>query len=200
MQYSEKKAAQIAAFFVFQEGSVIGILKLMKLMYLAERESFTKYGEPMIGDNLVSMNHGPVLSITLDHLNNFIDSEPGGWESWISDRENHFVGLKVNIEGDIALHLDQLSDADLDVLLTIWKKYGKYSGSQLRNITHEICTEWEDSDNSSLPIPYSRLLKCVGYDPETTRELVQRINEQRKLDEIFSVTPTRPEIRTSTAG
>ena len=37
-------------------------------MYLAERESLARYGEPITGDVLVSMKHGPVLSKTLDHI------------------------------------------------------------------------------------------------------------------------------------
>ena len=94
MAYSEKRAAQTAAFFISRAGGTIELLKLMKLMYLAERESLVKYGEPITGDVLVSMKHGPVLSNTLDHINGFIDSEEGGWESWISARAGHQLGLQ----------------------------------------------------------------------------------------------------------
>jgi uncharacterized phage-associated protein len=79
MQFSEKKAAQVAAFFLYRAGGQLEILKLMKLMYLAERGSYEKFGEPMIGDKLVSMDNGPVLSITLNHMNHFLPSEPDGW-------------------------------------------------------------------------------------------------------------------------
>ena len=184
MMYSEKKAAQIAAFFLFRAGGVLEILKLMKLMYLAERESFAKYGEPMMGDRLVSMEHGPVLSSTLDHMNNFVESGPGGWESWICDRDDHFVGLRET--GDPTPRLTQLSDADLEILGEIWAKYGQYTGSQLRDLTHKICTEWEDPDYSSIPIPYTRVLKCVGYDAEVAAELNQRIQDQRRFEKILA--------------
>lgn len=200
MRYNEKKAAQIAAFFIFKEGGTIGILKLMKLMYLAERKSFQTLGEPMTGDKLVSMNHGPVLSITLDHVNNFIDSGINGWESWISDRENHLVGLNRQINGEFTQSLDQLSDIELDILVDTWTSYGKFTGSQLRNITHEVCTEWEHPDNSSLPIPYSRILKCVGHDIETAKELAQRIDEQKKIDEMFNTPPPNSVVSKIAAG
>ncbi len=183
MKYSEKKASQIAAYFIFLEGEQIGILKLMKLMYLAERESLHRYGEPITGDNFYSMDHGPVLSITLNHMNNFVDSEEDGWESWISDRENHMLSLR--IDEDPTPKLLQLCDADLEVLDIVYGKFGNYSGPQLRNYTHEKCAEWEDPNSSSIPIPYSRVLKCVGHDPDVAMEIDQKIAEQRRLEDVF---------------
>ena len=59
MAYSEKRAAQSAAFFISRARGTIEISKLMKLMYLAERESLARYGEPITGDVLVSMKQGP---------------------------------------------------------------------------------------------------------------------------------------------
>lgn len=183
MKYSEKKAAQVAAFFISSAGGRVEILKLMKLMYLAERESFTRYGEPLTGDKLFSMEHGPILSSTLDHMNNFIDSEPGGWDSWISDREDHYLALKNN--EDPIPNLTQLSDADLEVVRNVWEDFGWMTGSQLRQYTHDRCAEWEDPNQSSSLIPYSRLLKCVGFDADVAIELNQRLLNQRNLEMTF---------------
>lgn len=150
------------------------ILKLIKLMYFAERQSFAVYGEPMSGDTYFALEHGPILSRTLDHVNHFIDSEPDGWESWIQDREDHFVSLRE--QGDPIEKLTALSEADLEVLETTWNEFGHYSASELRNLSHEICEEWDDPRGSCLPISISRILKSVGYsDPEVIKELVERI-------------------------
>lgn len=188
MAYSEKRAAQTAAFFISRAGGTIEILKLMKLMYLAERESLARYGEPITGDVLVSMKHGPVLSKTLDHINGFIDSEDGGWESWISARAGHQLGLQP--AHDPTDQLAQLSDADTGILDFIWDKFGKYSKYQLRDITHKICTEWEDPGETSQLIPYSRILNCVGHQPEVVDELRQRMRDEEELDKVFSSATT----------
>lgn len=184
MRFSEKKAAQVAAFFLFRECGTMEILKLMKLMYLAERASFAKYGEPIVGDSLYSMQHGPVMSQTLDHINNLIDSEPDGWESWIKGRENHLLGLRREVQNP-RKNLTWLSDADLEILDAIWQEYGHLSGIQLRNLVHKICGEWEDPQYSSIPIPYSRVLKCVGYDAEVATELEQRMLAQKRFEIIL---------------
>jgi hypothetical protein len=41
--FKEKVAAQVAAYFLFQARGRMPALKLMKLMYLAERRSFEKF-------------------------------------------------------------------------------------------------------------------------------------------------------------
>lgn len=66
----------------------------MKLLYLAERRSFEIHGAPMIGDRLVSMDHGPVLSRVYNHMNGEAPSTAKGWEYWISDRAGHDVALR----------------------------------------------------------------------------------------------------------
>ena len=67
--FNEKRTAQAAAFMLHSAGGRLPLLKLMKLLYLAERESLRLFGEPISGDKLVSMPHGPVLSKTLDMMN-----------------------------------------------------------------------------------------------------------------------------------
>lgn len=185
MLFNEKKAAQVAAFFLQCGGTKLNLLKLMKLMYLAERRSLEEYGEPMIGDMLCSMEHGPVLSHTLNHMNGFRESSPNGWDSWVSDRADHELALKKKIK-DVKEELSLLSDADIEILQQLWEKYGHLTGYQLRDLTHEICTEWEDPDNSSIPIPYSRLLRCVGYSQDVAKELERKMCSQRQVEALFA--------------
>jgi len=185
MRYNEKIAAQVAAYFIHCENGPIKILKLMKLMYLAERESLQRYGVPMMGDRLVSMQHGPVMSITYDHMNDCIESEPGGWNDWISDRANHCVSLKQ--EDSTIDSLLELSEADIAVITDVYKKVGHMNAFQLRDYTHDECGEWEDPNFSSSDIPYVRLLKNVGYSHEAAEQIKQQIIEQSRLDNMLSL-------------
>jgi uncharacterized phage-associated protein len=185
MQFNEKKAAQVAAFFLHRAKGELEILKLMKLMYLAERTSYQKFGEPLIGDKLVSMDNGPVLSITLNHMNRFMPSLQDGWEAWVSDRNNYLLALKKEVK-DPKEELLELSDAELDVLESVWKEFGHMGSFELADLTHKICPEWEDPHGSSLPITHSRLLRSLGFDPDTSRELEERIEANRRIDIAFS--------------
>ena len=64
----------------------MSLLSLTKMLYLAERESFKQYAEPLTGDTLVSMKHGPVLSNTLDLMNGFAKPDDAApWDQWIAE-------------------------------------------------------------------------------------------------------------------
>ena len=86
-------------------------LKLMKLLYLADRESMRLYGEPISQDRMVSMPHGPVLSQTYDLMSGCSPSSEDGWESWIADIQDHQVKLRREVNTDDLLYL---SDADIE--------------------------------------------------------------------------------------
>lgn len=180
MAYSEIKAAQVAAYFVHKSGGAINVLKLMKLMYLAERKSYARFGEPIIGDRLVSMDHGPVLSRTLNHINGFRPSVDKGWDYWIADRAEHTIGLRRELD-DPLKELLELSDADLEILDLMWNEYGHLDRFELADFTHEICPEWEDPKGSSKDIPYRNLLAAVGFSEEVAAEVEARLAEQDKL-------------------
>ena len=92
--FNERKAAQAAAWLLFRAGGTMPLLKLMKLLYLAERRSLELHAEPLIGDRLVSMQHGPVLSRTYNHMNGAVVSNGDGWECWVADRTGHMLALR----------------------------------------------------------------------------------------------------------
>ncbi len=177
--YNVRKAAQVTAYFAHVQGGSINVLKLVKLIYLADRAFLARYDLPMLFDNLVSMDHGPVNSRTLNYINGGgQDKEP--WSSLISGRANYEVGLTAPVEVDA---LDELSDAEVEVLEETWAQFGSYYKYDLRDYTHKNCPEWEDPDGSSNPIPYERLLKFLGK--EKAREISEQIDNIRYLDQCF---------------
>jgi uncharacterized phage-associated protein len=184
--FKEKVAAQVAAYFLFQARGRMPVLKLMKLMYLAERRSFEKFGEPLVGDKLVSMEHGPVLSRTLNFINGMVPSEEGGWESWVSDREGHDVALRdASLIRSPEQDLPALSDGDLEVLAEVWAQFGHWDKYKLRDYTHDHCPEWQDPDASSLPISYEALFAALKFSPEKSAGLMEHLQELAAIESAF---------------
>jgi uncharacterized phage-associated protein len=185
--FDERKAAHAAACLLHKAGGKLPLLKLMKLLYLAERLSLKRYGDTITGDAFVSMNQGPVLSMTYEHMNGALPSKQGGWETWISDRENHAVALRDRTmirspEEDLLA----LSDTDLECLTEVWEEFGHMDRWALVEYTHSnACPEWEDPKGSSRPIPPARVLKAVGYGPEQVEILNKRLHEQRYINAAF---------------
>src|SRR3990172_8253669 len=73
-QFNVDKAIATMVIFLRRLGS-LDKLKLVKLLYLADRDCFLKHGHPITGDTPVAMDHGPVPSACLDVLNCDIPSQ-----------------------------------------------------------------------------------------------------------------------------
>ncbi|MFY2996339.1 Panacea domain-containing protein [Achromobacter xylosoxidans] len=185
--FDERRAAQSAAFLLFKAGGSLPLIKVVKLIYLAERLSFQRYGVPLTGDRLVSMDHGPVLSRVYDHMNGAVKSCPGGWETWIADRSGHVIALRDpgairSPEEDLL----RLSDSDLEVLSEVWEQFGSWERWDLVQYTHDKLPEWEDPHGSSKPISYESLFSALGYNSDQVSHLKERIDEQQRISAAFS--------------
>lgn len=180
--FDERKAAQVAAYFLIRaakRGANVTLLKLMKLMYLAERLSYERFCFPIIGDALVSMPHGPVLSRTLDLMNFGSLKEKGEWDSLVAEK----AGRDMSLNGHENLTIDdlrELSESDIEVLDSIWEKFGRMSAIHLREYTHnsDNCPEWQDPDGSSVPIQLETLLQKLGYSQPDIEKAVSNIRKQ----------------------
>ena len=182
--FNERKVAQMAAFFLGQsQESRMPHLKLMKLLYLSDREAMRAFGWPISGDRLVSMPHGPVLSQTLNLMDGDVESQLGGWEEWISDKENHELSLRQPLN---AAALDELASAEIDVLKAVWDKFGAMGKWEIRDWTHQHCVEWKDPKGSSFPIEYDTLARAVGFDDASAKELAAQIQAEQEIDRIFA--------------
>lgn len=179
--FNEQKAAQIAAWFLSRQEGRMPHLKLMKLMYLADRQAMLTHGFPMTGDRFVAMPHGPVLSLTLSHINDEAPSSVGGWDSWISDKADFVVALAR--ETPTREDLDELSDADLAVMADIWSRFGHMTKYQIRDYTHDPanCPEWTDPKGSSNPIPFKTVFLRHGFAESEADAMARRISEHHKV-------------------
>lgn len=48
---------------------------LLKILYFAEEKHLVKYGRPITGENIIAMKHGPVPSVSYDHVKRSPQSE-----------------------------------------------------------------------------------------------------------------------------
>ena len=109
------------------------------------------------------MPHGPVNSYTYNHINGEAPPEQdGGWSEFLSDREQHMVGLSSpNLTID---DLDELSDADIEALEAVWNRFGNWDRWDLVNWTHNKANlpEWNDPNGSSRPISVEDIFRAYS--------------------------------------
>ncbi len=170
--FQSRKAAQIAAFFACLAGGTIEKLKLIKLFYLAEREFMNARGRPMLYDEFYSLKDGPICSATLNGMNGMIDAEI--WSSYIA-RNGNIVTPVRKVSRDA---LDEVSNAEFQIINHIWTRFGHMSASQIRNYTHEHCPEYRLVLSGRSPITYAEIFHAVGsQDPAALAAAVENFRE-----------------------
>ncbi len=158
LRYREDKATQAAARFLERAGGSLNVLKLIKLLYFAERLAILRSGRPITFDTLVSMPKGPVLSLTFDKIDD--EEQPGAesyWRHHISERSNHEVRLLVD-----SAPRDQLSEAEEAIIDEVWREHGHKTQWQLVEESHRL-PEWRDPGGSSLPLTMADILAAGGF-------------------------------------
>jgi uncharacterized phage-associated protein len=179
--FDERKATAATAFLLDLASGDMEYLRLIKLLYFADRESLDTLGRPITGDRYVSMRHGPVLSQVYDLIKRVIFGmkvQGGPWAEYIEGTGRYGVRLKK------AADLGALSEAELDVLRDVFERSRARDRWDLRDETHEL-PEWEDPGASSEEIAVEKILQILGKSEVEIEEIRQRAAEEVHFDRIF---------------
>ncbi len=183
--FNVRKATQVAAYLIWKRGGTMSYLKLMKLMYLAEKDSLLRNEEFLTGSKLVSMPRGPVLSSVYDLF--FGGNEY--WDQWINNSGHYNLSLCARDvdENDPLETFDELSLSDQKVLDEIFERYGRMNRWDLVRILNdpEFCPEWKDPMGSSLPIRMESMFLKNGKTTDETKQILRKLEE---VDDLARVT------------
>ena len=180
LTYREDKATQAAAKLLTLEGGRMSHMKLIKLLYFADREALLQWGRPITFDWYYSLPNGPILSFTLNRINEDPDpSESSYWHEYVSERQDHEVHLLRDAPDD------QLSEADQQILDQIYAELGHLDQWQLRDKSHEL-PEWQDPQGSRLPIEIEDILRAGGLTDEDAQEICEVLEAESAALRFFA--------------
>ncbi|MPL59626.1 hypothetical protein SDC9_05180 [bioreactor metagenome] len=161
------KLTQIVNYFLGKYDGKVNYTKLIKELYLADKECIRRFDYPITDNTYVCMKLGPVL----EELYRLIRREypvatvQAQWDSLFY--KSSFDLLKL-VENN--LPLDQLSENEITILDEIDNKYHDYTYEQLVDEVHNpaLCPETIKTD-SSVKIPMREILKSVGFSEESAK-------------------------------
>ena len=156
LRFNERKATQAAARLLKLRGGEMSYMKLIKLLYLADRSALLQWGRPITTDSYVSMDRGPVLSRVLDLATD--EELPGHtsvWAGHITEPAHYSVRLHRD-PGE-----DELSEAELQLLDQVFQQHGRKSRWELVELTHKL-PEWKNPQGGAIPIQYRDILRAAG--------------------------------------
>jgi len=156
LRFNERKATQVAAHLLKLRGDRMSYMKLIKLLYLADRTALLRWGRPISTDTYVSMDRGPVLRRVLDLVTDEdLPGQASVWANHITEPEHYSVRLR-NDPGE-----DELSTAEVQLLDEVFQLHGTKSRWELVDFTHKL-PEWKNPQGSAIPIQYRDILKAGG--------------------------------------
>ncbi len=159
LPFNERKATQAAAHLLKLRGGEMSYMKLIKLLYLADRSALLQWGRPITTDSYVSMDRGPVLSRVLElATDGDLPGQTSVWARHISEPAHYSVRLQTN-PGE-----DELSTAELHVLEDVFRQHGRKSRWELVDFTHNL-PEWKNPQGGAIPIQYRDILQAAGRTP-----------------------------------
>jgi uncharacterized phage-associated protein len=154
--FNETKATQAAARFLRLRGGSMSYVKLIKLLYLADREALIRWGRPITTDRYASLDIGPVVSRIYD----LVRGEPPPnafriWQKSISSPENYRVRL-LDDPGS-----SELSTSEQAIIDEVFAQHGRQGRWSLVDHTRSL-PEWTHPDGGALPIEYHDILKAAS--------------------------------------
>jgi len=179
-----KKIIQ-AVCYILQQIGRSDKLKLVKLLYLADKCHLMRYGRTITGDEYWAMDYGPVGSTTKDILT---------FDERFLSHEYKYAAKMLNKVNDYDFeaaekcgprNLDLLSDTDIEAMEFIIKYFGSKNKNELIKYTHRY-PEWsqfkqlfEHGKSKREKIQTEDLLSTIPGDPFNMP--IEHLEESRRI-------------------
>jgi len=179
--FNLERTAQAAAVLLREtEGWRMPYIRLIKLLYLADRESIQETNFPITGDDLYAMEHGPVLTLTLDLLRGRMVTPAAReampiWKQWIRTVADYDVELVADPG------YRKLSRYEIRKLKEIAGRYADQDHWSLIDELHNTLPEWRETyqfDGSSSRIDERKLLEVLGLGEQADEILAEAASYQ----------------------
>ncbi len=181
--FKEKKATQAAVFLLDKHGGAMSYMKLIKLLYLVDRKTLLKFGHSISNDIYFSLDHGPILSKILDIINEGSWNGVGDyWISYITKPIGYDVLLR-----DTKCSMDELSEAELEVLSEVFIEHGHKDKWELVDWMHTHIPEWQDPSGSRSPISYSDIFVAEERNPTEAVDIEKNLSHVAFLDRLIAL-------------
>ena len=145
MRTDYRKVTQAVDYLLNKDPSGIGKLKLIKLIWAADRYHVRKYGRFVTEDDYWAMHNGPVGSMTKDVVE-FSANE----YSPLTEEDLAYVGKYISNRDAILRPMentdeDMLSETDKEALDFAWNTFHGLSQQEIIDFTHKY-PEWKNQE------------------------------------------------------
>lgn len=173
----EKAIQAIGVLFRSHSAPRMNYMRVLKLLYIADREALRETGRPITGGPAIAMERGPVLEEVYDLIRGQHREMPL-WDEYF--QKDHYE-LVLRKDPDVG----RLSRYEIRILQEVAKARADDDEWELSKLTHEFA-EWQQNDpgKSSRAIPLGDMLKAVGQG-EASATILEEAREKARIERLF---------------
>jgi uncharacterized phage-associated protein len=177
--FNETKATQAAARLLTLRGGPMSYVKLIKLLYLADREALIRWGRPITTDRYVSLDNGPVVS----RIYELIRDEPAPssfriWRKFISVPEDY----EVRLLGDPGS--GELSRPEQELIDEVFAQHGRQNRWAIVDYTRSL-PEWANPDGGAMSIEVREILTAAHKTEEEISAIEEALESAALVERIL---------------
>jgi uncharacterized phage-associated protein len=175
--FDVQKAIQAAGVLLRFERNRMSYIRLLKLLYIADRDAIRECGLPILGSRAVAMEHGPLHSDVYNLIKG-IHANTSLWSRFFTT-----IGYKVEA-------IDQpenglLSEYEIKKLQEVSEKYAPFTDLEICDQMTHTFGEWQKTfqENTSQTIQIEDIVEAVGRsgDRESILDDISELEEFDKL-------------------
>jgi hypothetical protein len=174
----QKAAQAIACLLRAEPGRRMNYYRLLKLLYIADRESVRATGRPIIGGRTIAMDRGPLHSAGFDLMQGR-HTEIAWWSQFFATNKFELEMLDDPGNGD-------LSRREIDLLNRVRCEHELDDDWKVGEQTHdyEEFRKNQPTKGSSNTIPFRDILMAVGRDDDV-EAIEKAAKEKAVFDQVF---------------
>ncbi|WP_022932672.1 Panacea domain-containing protein [Treponema bryantii] len=165
------KLIQLTNYLLKKYDFSLNYTKLIKELYLADRECIKKTGWSISDDLYKNLPYGPVL-VNLYSLIQGKHPDVRMQSKW----DSNFLTDSKDLKAKVSIIPDgELSQMEKNILDEIDQQYHSYSYSKMIDVVHNknICPEWKDPHGSSSPLTKEDIMRSIGFDEDSIKHFAE---------------------------
>ncbi|WP_435008692.1 Panacea domain-containing protein [Tundrisphaera lichenicola] len=181
LRFNFEKSLQAAGVLLRLEEGRMSYMRLLKLLYIADREMLAATAASITGDQGFAMKYGPVLS----HVYDLIQGAGSRFDDW--DRHIRTQGYAVKLVEDPGR--GKLSRGEIEKLTEVSDRHRSKDQWELSDLTHDF-PEWrrhwpEGAEVGSYLIPWEDILAAQGEGRETIEVVEEEEAARNYMEDLF---------------
>ncbi len=158
--FDRRKAIQAVAYLLTtRPDATDNYARLLKILYMADRESLKQTGTPITGDRFVCMKHGTMLNRLLNLVKH--EQSPLLTKADYAEWDRHFERKGYNIRLVTDPGVGTLCKYEVGKLSEVADRYKNHSWEDMKRETHEL-PEYRDPGDRSELVALRDFLNAVG--------------------------------------